>query len=85
MSDVEHERRPGGGGGNGPSPMLIGLIVVAVAVGVFIFQNGDRSNVEFLMFDGNIRTWVVILVSVGAGILLDRFVSMWWRRSRDRN
>ncbi|MEM8745916.1 MAG: hypothetical protein AAGF91_04370 [Actinomycetota bacterium] len=83
-NDELRQSTPVQSGSSGPPFMLFGVILVAIGVAVFIFQNGDRANVQFLMFDGNIRTWVVILVSMGAGILLDRVVLAWWRRARRR-
>ena len=80
--DDEFEEQSGSAGRNGPSVFLILLIVVAIVAAVFIVQNRERTNIEFLFFDFNSRVWTAIVIAMGLGILIDRLILMWWRRSR---
>jgi len=65
-----------------PSIKLIGLLVLAVAVLIFFFQNGDGVDVHFLWVDVNWPVRTVIVISVVAGVVLDRLVVWQWRRAR---
>lgn len=71
-------------GRNGPSVWLVMFGVVAVGTGIFILQNGEPVPAEFLWFDAEIKLWVAIIASICLGILLDRLILTWWRRSRRR-
>lgn len=84
MSNDEFDRQPGPEGRNGPSLFLILLIVVAVISAIFVVQNRERTDIEFLFFDFNSRVWTAIVVAIGLGILLDRLILLWWRRTRRR-
>lgn len=68
----------------GPPLKLIALLVVVAALAVFFFQNGDDTAIQFLWLDGQWPVWLVIGVSVVAGIVLDRLGSWQWRRARRR-
>jgi uncharacterized integral membrane protein len=68
----------------GPPWKLIALLVVVVALGIFFFQNGDDAPVEFLWIDASWPVWLVIAISVAAGIVLDRLATWQWRRARRR-
>jgi uncharacterized integral membrane protein len=76
-----HQRNDGD---RGPSPFLIGLIIVGVLAVIFVLQNTNSAQVEFLFFDGSAKVWVVILVSIIAGMLLDRLLQLWMRRRKER-
>jgi uncharacterized integral membrane protein len=65
------------------SPALIIGIVVAVLVVVFIVQNAKNSQVKFLFWDGTISLWIVIVISLILGAVLDRIVT-WFMRRRAR-
>ncbi len=65
------------------SPSLIIGIVVAILVVVFIVQNAKDSQVKFLFWDGTVSLWVVIVVSLILGAVLDRIVT-WYMRRRSR-
>lgn len=67
-----------------PSPVLIAIVLVAVAALIFVLSNGERVEINFLAFDVVSRVWVAITIALAIGALLDRLVSYWWRRSRDR-
>jgi uncharacterized integral membrane protein len=68
----------------GPSLFLIITGVVVAAIVIFIFQNTESAQVQFLFFDGSAKVWVVIVISVLAGMLLDRLIQFWMRRRRRR-
>ena len=74
--EVRDEHRPDGSGGrNLPSVKLIALLVVAVAIVVFFFQNTDSAEVQFLWMDVNWPVRSVIIISLVAGIVIDRLGS----------
>jgi uncharacterized integral membrane protein len=83
MSDQVPQQQPSGGD-EGPPWKLIALLVVVVALAIFFAQNGDDAPVEFLWLDANWPVWVVIGVSVLAGVALDRLVGWQLRRARRR-
>ena len=66
----------------GPPWKLILLLLVIVALAIFFFQNGDDAPVEFLWIDGNWPVWLVIAISVVAGVVIDRLATWQWRRAR---
>jgi uncharacterized integral membrane protein len=61
---------------------LIALLLLVIAVAVFFFQNGGDAAVTFLWMDATWPVWLVIGVSVIAGIVLDRLATWQWRRAR---
>lgn len=83
-NEFEHDPQPGPEGSSGPPWSLIGLILVAIICGIFVFQNSDRTQVDFLFFSFNSRVWVAIAVAMALGVVLDRFIIGWWRRARKR-
>lgn len=83
-NDFEHDPQPGPQGRSGPSWSLIGLIIVAIICAVFVFQNRDRTTVDFLFFSFDSSVWVAIAVAIALGVLLDRLILGWWRRARKR-
>lgn len=69
--------------GTGSPPWkLIVLLVVAAALAIFFFQNGSDAPVSFLWLDANWPVWLVIGVSVVAGVVIDRLGAWQWRRAR---
>ena len=72
-------------GRDGPSVWLIMFGVVAVVTAVFILQNGESVQANILWFHPEIKLWVAIIASICLGVLLDRLVLTWWRRSRRRD
>ncbi len=48
---------------SGPPAGLIGGGILAALVVIFIFQNTESAPVKFLMFDGEAKMWVVIVIS----------------------
>ncbi len=63
---------------------LIGLLLVVVALAFGFFQNSSDAPVRFLWMDSTTPVWVVIGISVLAGMLLDRLLTWQWRRARKR-
>ena len=66
--DPEFER-------SGPSPKWIVLAIVVLALLVFAIQNGERVDVDFLVFDAQIRVVVVIVVSAALGFVIGWLLS----------
>lgn len=71
---------------SGPPLKLIGALAVVVLAVVFVLQNGQQAEIKFLwMGPWQRSTWIIIVVSILLGVLLDRIGSWWWRRSRQRD
>jgi uncharacterized integral membrane protein len=64
------------------SVAMIIWIVVAILAIVFIAQNARDAQVKFLFWDGTLSLWVVIVLTLIAGALLDRLVTWMWRRRK---
>lgn len=79
---ADPDRNPAEGGSSGPSPKLIALVVVGIVLVVFVLQNGGDVPIQFLWMDVTWPISVVIGISVGIGVLLDRLGSWLWRRSK---
>lgn len=71
-------------GRSGPSPALIGFGVVLLLGIIFFFQNGDRTEIDFLFFENRTTVRFSIIIAIVIGVLLDRLFSIYWRR-RKRN
>lgn len=71
-------------GRNGISPAFIGMLIVAAVTIVFILQNRERTTIDFLVFEVRSRVWIALAVAIGLGVILDRLITVWWRR-RKRN
>jgi uncharacterized integral membrane protein len=69
----------------GVSPTLIALGIVAIVAVIFIAQNNERRSVDFLFFDFTTRVWVALLAAMVIGALLDRLLTAWWRRRKNRS
>ena len=85
MTDESHDdaaQSGQGGGRNAPSVWLVLFGVVALGTAIFILQNGEPVPAEFLWFDAEIKLWAAIIASICLGIVLDRLILTWWRRSR---
>ena len=72
-------------GRDGPSVWLILFGVVAVMTAMFILQNGETVQANILWFNPEIKLWVAIIASICLGVVLDRLILTWWRRSRRRD
>ena len=73
------------GARSGPSPTLIAVIVVAILVAIFVLQNGHEANIELLFVDISAPVWVAFAIALVLGALLDRLITMWWRRRKRRD
>jgi len=80
--DASEVARGKAGPGKGFPPWLIAVIIVAVVSLLFIMQNRTRVKVDFIVFDGQARTWVVILISMALGALLAEVVRLAIKRRR---
>ena len=69
---------------SGPSPTLIAVIVVVILVAILVIQNGHDTNLELLFVDFSAPTWVAFAIALVLGALLDRLITMWWRRRKRR-
>ena len=85
---MTHEFRDGDGDGGMPEhrhgfpTRLVALVVIAIVCALFISQNRERVNVDFIIFDRDARTWVVIIVSMALGALLAEFIRLALKRRR---
>lgn len=80
----EAEEPSAASGQSGPPIKLIALLLVVVALAIFFFQNDRDAPVSFLWLDAQWPVWLVIGVSVVAGVVLDRLGTWQWRRARRR-
>jgi len=64
--------------------LIIGLVALVHAI-VFIAQNTESHPVTFLFWDGDTSTWVVIVIALILGALIDRIVTWAWHRRRARH
>lgn len=77
---------PGPEGSNGPSLFLILSVVVAIIAADFVVQNREKAEVHYLFFfDSETPVWVAIGGAIILGVVLDRLIQIWWRRSRRRD
>lgn len=60
-------------------------VLALVAAVIFVGQNRNRVETNFLIFDGNPRLWVVIVVSLLLGALLGQAIALLARRRRRPN
>jgi uncharacterized integral membrane protein len=67
------------------SAAMIIWIVVAILAIVFVFQNANDARVKFLFWDGTLSLWVVIVLTLIVGALLDRFVIWMLHRRRAKH
>lgn len=72
--EVGVERRPKG--------RWIALGVVAVLILVFVLQNRDRANIDFLLWDVDVRIWFGLAIAVVLGFVAGFLVGRVWRRPR---
>jgi uncharacterized integral membrane protein len=67
------------------SPALIIWFVIVVLAVIFIIQNARNAQVKFLFWDGTLSLWIVLLLTLLAGVLLDRVVTWALRRRRAKH
>ena len=59
----------------GPSPKVIVAGALVVVILVFVLQNGARTEIHFLVFDGLYPLWTLLVVGAGLGFLVGWLVS----------
>jgi uncharacterized integral membrane protein len=70
------------GGRRQVSPRLIvALVALAVAL-IFVFQNSERVETTFLVFNVTTRLWVGLLIAMLVGAILGQAVEAAWNRRR---
>ncbi len=71
------------GGGISPKA-IVGIVIAALAI-LFILQNRDRVQIDFLVLSFGSPLWLILIIMVILGALLDRFVIKGFKKSRDKN
>jgi uncharacterized integral membrane protein len=79
--DPDHEHHEVEAGRRVPVWLIVGLVVAVLAL-VFITQNRDKISVDFVVYRGEARTWVVILISMALGGLLTELIRVGVKRRR---
>jgi uncharacterized integral membrane protein len=69
-------------GGNGPSIALIAFGIVAILAVIFFLQNGERTSIDFLVFEERTTIRWSLLMAIVFGAVLDRLIGFWWRRRK---
>lgn len=69
-------------GRSGINPTFIAIVAIVAIIVVFILQNRERTTIDFLVFEVRSRVWTAIALAIGLGVILDRLVSVWWRRRK---
>jgi uncharacterized integral membrane protein len=69
-------------GSNGPSIALIAFGIVAILAAIFFLQNGERTSIDFLVFEKRTTIRWSLLMAIVFGVVLDRLIGFWWRRRR---
>jgi uncharacterized integral membrane protein len=67
-----------------PSRLIVAGVALIVAL-VFIFQNSERVETTFLVFNVTTRLWVGLLVAVLVGAILGQAAEAAWNRRRRRD
>jgi uncharacterized integral membrane protein len=70
------------GGGLGLEALL--FAIVALAIGAFIGQNTEQVRVDWAMFHFDISLWLLLVIVMILGVLLDRLATAIWRHRRSR-
>ena len=69
-------------GGVGIEVVLFGI--VALAIGAFIGQNTNKIKIDWLFLNFSAPLWLIILVVLVIGALLDRLVTVIVRHRRNQ-
>jgi uncharacterized integral membrane protein len=87
-SDPSPGPLPSGGETTGrrqlPSRLIVAGVALLVAL-VFIFQNSERVETTFLVFNVTTRLWVGLLVALVVGAILGHAAEAAWNRRRRRD
>jgi len=68
---------------SGVEPQWIVAGIVAVLLVIFALQNSERVDVDFLLFDTQVRVVTVIVISALLGFVVGWFVGRPSRRERE--
>jgi uncharacterized integral membrane protein len=68
----------------GPSAKLIVAGILVVVILLFVLQNGDRTQISFLFFDGRYPLWTLLVVGAALGFVAGWLVSAARRRRLER-
>jgi uncharacterized integral membrane protein len=60
----------------------IALGVVALLIVIFVLQNRDRANIDFLLWDVDVRLWFGLAIAVVLGFLAGFLIGRAFRRPR---
>ena len=71
-------------GRNGPSIALIAFLIVAALAVWFFATNSQSTEIDFLVAQKTTTVRWSLLIAVVLGVVLDRLLSVWWRRMRRR-
>jgi uncharacterized integral membrane protein len=69
-------------GSNGPNIAIIAFGIIAILAIIFFLQNGERTSIDFWVFEKTTTKRWSILMSILLGVVLDRLFAFWWRRRR---
>ncbi len=58
--------------------------VIALAIIIFVAQNTESMQITFLFFDFNAPRWIMFVVLVALGVLLDRLGGYLWKRRKNK-
>lgn len=71
-------------GSNGPSVALIAFGIVAILAVIFFLLNGERTSIDFLVFEKTTTIRWSLLMAIVFGVILDRLFGFWWRRRKNK-
>lgn len=71
-----------GGRGLGLEAFL--FAIVALAIGAFVGQNTEEVRVDWAMFHFDLPLWLLLVIVMILGVLLDRLAAVIWRHRRNR-
>jgi hypothetical protein len=63
---------------------LVAGAAVAVAAALLVIQNGQQSTVHWLWLDFETKLWLLVAVSLAAGMVIAEAGRLAWRHSRSR-
>ena len=70
------------GGGLGLEAFL--FAIVALAIGAFIGQNNEEVTVDWAMFHFDLPLWLLLVIVMVLGVVLDRLAAVIWRHRQSR-
>ena len=80
--DAERDRRPKSGIVSRFTPRQALWAVLGVLSLLFVFSNGQSVQVKYIVGDTTAPLWLVIVLAIGVGMLLDRGLVLRARRRR---